>query len=362
MNTSRGKGFSVGILANPASGRDIRRLVAEASVFPIAEKANMVTRLLCALGSVGVARALMMPDVGGIADRVRRAIGAGRCASGPELRFLDMPIEDGPVDTVRAVERMVEAGAGAIVVLGGDGTHRLVAKACGEVPLVALSTGTNNVFPAVREATIAGLAAGLVATGRVGAEDAFERNKVLRVEIDGAPRDLAVVDVSICSELWIGARALWRPETVAQVFVAFAEADAVGLSAVAGLLRPVSRRDPHGLRVDLVPPDGAARILSVPIAPGLISSVGIAALHEIRVGEPHEVGLSRGVIALDGEREIEFARTQRVIIRLDDNGPRTIRVDRVMTHAAEQGLLVRVLDSSVSGRGRDRERFTDAAQ
>lgn len=30
--------------------------------------------------------------------------------------------------------------------------------------MLALSTGTNNVFPAVREATAAGLAAGLLAT------------------------------------------------------------------------------------------------------------------------------------------------------------------------------------------------------
>ena len=36
--------------------------------------------------------------------------------------------------------------------------------------MLALSTGTNNVFPAVREATIAGLAAGLVATGAVPAD------------------------------------------------------------------------------------------------------------------------------------------------------------------------------------------------
>lgn len=32
---------TVGVIANPMSGRDIRRLVASASVFPNAEKANM---------------------------------------------------------------------------------------------------------------------------------------------------------------------------------------------------------------------------------------------------------------------------------------------------------------------------------
>ena len=39
----------------------------------------------------------------------------------------------------------------------------LVASASGSTPILPLSPGTNNVFPQVREATIAGLAAGLVA-------------------------------------------------------------------------------------------------------------------------------------------------------------------------------------------------------
>ena len=65
---------TVGIIANPASGRDIRRLVASASVFPVAEKCNMITRLLTALSATGVERVLLMPDVGGISERLRRAI------------------------------------------------------------------------------------------------------------------------------------------------------------------------------------------------------------------------------------------------------------------------------------------------
>ena len=75
---------------------------------------------------------------------------------------------------------MRAAGAAAIVVLGGDGTHRVVAKACGDVPLCALSTGTNNAFPEMREATVAGLATGLVATGRAG-DGALRREVALAV-------------------------------------------------------------------------------------------------------------------------------------------------------------------------------------
>ena len=39
-------GATVGVIANPMSARDIRRLVASASVFPNAEKASMVGHVL----------------------------------------------------------------------------------------------------------------------------------------------------------------------------------------------------------------------------------------------------------------------------------------------------------------------------
>ncbi|MCM3016396.1 NAD(+)/NADH kinase, partial [Bacillus subtilis] len=75
----------------------------------------------------------------------------------------------------------IGARADVAIVLGGDGTHRAVAAHCGATPLVALSTGTNNAFPEHREATVAGVAAGLAATGAVPAEVAFVRNKRLVV-------------------------------------------------------------------------------------------------------------------------------------------------------------------------------------
>ena len=155
-------GACVGIVANPASGRDIRRLVAGASVFGNADKAGMVYRLLCGLGAAGVERVLMMPAGDGLssalhgqlAGRTARADGARRAL--PELEELDVRLTGSAADSARAVEQMCARGVDAIAVLGGDGTHRVVAKACGDVPICALSTGTNNVFPEMREATVAG--------------------------------------------------------------------------------------------------------------------------------------------------------------------------------------------------------------
>ena len=253
MASKNRDGASIGIIANPAAGRDIRRLVAQASVFPIAEKRNMITRIFSALGAVGVSTCYLIPDESGIADRVKRAIDHGPPEGQvwPEVEFLDMPIEESPADTLEGTARMVERGVGGIMVLGGDGTNRLVAQACDGVPLTSLSTGTNNVFPMMREATIAGLAAGLVATGALPREEASRRNKMLRITVNGAPRDMALVDVCVSGAAWTGAKALWRAEALDQLFVTFAEADAIGLSSIAGLVRPVSREAPTGVALDL---------------------------------------------------------------------------------------------------------------
>jgi predicted polyphosphate/ATP-dependent NAD kinase len=332
---------TLGILANPASGRDIRRLVAEGTVVSIAEKCSIIIRLLSGLSPTGVERVLLVPDSGGIAERVRRIVGTRSSQEHwPQVDFIDMEVAEGPADTVRGVERMCAAGAQAIVVLGGDGTHRLAASACGNVPLVALSTGTNNVFPELREPTIAGLAAGLVATGQVPASEATVRNKVLRLERNGVPQDLAVVDISVSGDRWVGSKALWNPDTLDQIFVAFAAPGAIGLSSIAGLLRPVPRRAAYGLRVDLAPPENAPLALTCPIAPGLMTPVGIEGSRQIQLGEVQNLRLTEGVIALDGEREWTFTAGQQITIRLDEHGPFTIDVDSVMAHAAQNGLLM----------------------
>ncbi len=189
----------VGIVANPLSGRDIRRLVTHASVFPTAEKANMIQRMLTAFAVVGVHRVLLSTDLGGISAAVFRATTRRREQDPrwPEVEFLDRrPIWQNAQDTVDAVRRMVTAGAQVIVCLGGDGTARVAASAAGDVALLPLSTGTNNVFPVVREATVAGLAAGLVATGAVPADVALTRAKLLEVRA-GDRAETALVDVAV---------------------------------------------------------------------------------------------------------------------------------------------------------------------
>ena len=332
----------VGVVANPLSGRDIRRLVTQASVFPTAEKANMIQRMLTAFGAVGVHRVLLSTDLGGISAAVFRAIGRRRGADPrwPEVEFLDgQPIRQSAQDTVDAVRQMVTAGARVIVCLGGDGTARVAASAAGDVPLLALSTGTNNVFPAVREATVAGLAAGLIAAGAVPADGVTARAKLLEVRV-GDRVETALVDVATSTERHVGARAVWDPVTVTELFCAFAEPDAIGLSAIAGQVRPVARHDPHGVMLRLAP--GAARQVLAPIAPGLVVPVGVGSIGRLEAGAVRHVDARAGVIAVDGERELAFGPGERPAVRLRADGPWCVDVAAVLAASARLGLLERV--------------------
>ena len=53
---------AVGIIANPASGKDIRRLVAHGSVFDNNEKVNIVRRVVLGLDAMGVDEILFMRE------------------------------------------------------------------------------------------------------------------------------------------------------------------------------------------------------------------------------------------------------------------------------------------------------------
>jgi predicted polyphosphate/ATP-dependent NAD kinase len=330
----------VGLIVNPRSGQDIRRLVAPASVFPNTEKVMMLQRVVASLGAVGVRRVVAAVDQGGIAAGLARAADVRdpvRDPPWPEIELLHLPLTGGPIDSVAAADALVRLGAGVLVVLGGDGTVQLVASAAGDLPLAPISTGTNNAFMQVGESTIVGLAAGLLATGALKPVEACRPNKVLVVE-HGARRHLALVDVAVLSSSAVGSRAVWHPSELTELFVSFAEPHAVGLSSIAGLVQPVGRDDPIGLRLALHP--RARRRVLAPIAPGLVREVGVAAIEPLEPGTCWRVTAGQGVVAIDGEREIEFRRAPPTVT-LSLTGPVTIDVERSMRLAATRGLLDR---------------------
>jgi predicted polyphosphate/ATP-dependent NAD kinase len=335
-------GTTIGIVANPMSGRDIRRLVAQASVFPNAEKTNMVLRLIVAAGATGVDRVLMSTDAMGVSAGVLRARDKRRTGAGrwPELEFVELDAITGTAEDTRAlVRRMRERGAEVIVLLGGDGTVRAASVESGDAALLPLSTGTNNAFPEMWEATVAGTAAGLLATGLIGTDEGTHRAKALHVTA-GPTSEIALVDVCVSTVTHVGSKALWQPDTLREVYCAFAEPHAIGLSSIAGLVHPSGRTDPEGVLLRVTAPAVASQTVIAPIAPGVVAPIGIREARSLPVGERHRVVLERGTVAVDGEREIEFGPATPVTVTLAHDGPRVLDVRAVLATAAERRLLV----------------------
>ena len=334
---------TIGLIANPVSARDIRRIVANASNLQIADRVNIVLRVLTAAHGLGVDRVLVMPDNGGIRALLQRQLSRGHSQHQrwPEVEFLDMAPTSTVDDTFTAARMLRAAGVAAIVVLGGDGTHRAVVRECRDVPIAGLSTGTNNAFPEMRESTITGMAVALYATGKLSAAQALAPNKLLEVVInDGERSDIALVDAVISVDRFIGARALWKPDALSAAYLTFADPQAIGLSAIGGLLHPVGRRDPGGLAVHLGhDPRPAALHLLAPIAPGMVRPVAIARWEPMPADQVFTVTQQGGVVALDGERELAFDAGDHVTITLRENAFPTVDVARCMQIAARDGLL-----------------------
>ena len=186
----------VGIIANPAASKDIRRLVAQGRVIPDWEKVNIVRRALLGLQAVGVGEVLAMPDSSHLCQRAR-----DDSQLSLNLSLLEMPAYYTEGDSIRAAGLMEREGVDCLITLGGDGTNRAVACGTCSVPIVPISTGTNNIFPQMVEGTLAGLAAGLVATGKLTLDWVAGWSKTLAVYVDGEFRDLALVDVALLSML-----------------------------------------------------------------------------------------------------------------------------------------------------------------
>lgn len=338
---------SVGIIANPASGKDIRRLVAHASVFDNHEKAHILQRVLLALDALGVEQVLYMPDYYGLVERAM-------CDLHVSLDVVEVPMNvwADERDSTFAARFFCEHDVGCILTVGGDGTNRAVARGCGSIPLIAISTGTNNVFPNMVESTVAGLAAALIARNLVDVEAVSHRAKRLEVYVDGEMADLALVDVATSSDLFVGSRALWDPARIREIVLAQAEPHNLGLSCIGGILHYIGAHDPLGMHIRLG--DGGQSILA-PVSPGLVIPVRVREHRLISLGEEVALEPAACTIAVDGERQMEVGAGQAVSVRLSGDGPRVVDVQACLRQASEAGVLHRleafVARTPISSRG-----------
>jgi hypothetical protein len=328
---------TLGIIVNPHSGRDARRLFARAGTSTIADKRNQVTRIVVGAAAAGVRKILLPRDAFRIASSATDAL-----ALPVDCEILDLETTGRGIDSQRAALVMREAGCGAIVALGGDGTSRAIAQAWRDVPLLPLSTGTNNVFPFEVEATVAGSAAGLVASGRLALEDAAARAKIVEIVTDDGRESLALIDAAMLVDDHPGSLLQADPEKLARVLLTRAEPASVGLSPVGGLLMPCGADEEFGVEVRTRPgpePERSGKALRAALSPGLYETVGIDSVERVELDTPRRWA-GPGLLAFDGDREIILESGAEVTLRVTRSGPWVIDPKRALRAAANQGLFL----------------------
>lgn len=319
------------MIVNPIAGKDIRRLVTAASHTSDSAKIGIVRRAIVAAVEAGATRVLVAGDPHHLARRA--LVGLDLPAE-----VLDEPVEGSRCDTIAAATRMWKAHVGALIVLGGDGTCRDVATGWPDAPLIALSTGTNNVYPSAIDATSAGCAAGFVASGTLNAEAMMRRSKRISIRlenVDGTIDDLALVDVAMIDTAFVGSRAVLDPHAVRTVVACIASPSSTGLSSIAGRVHPLDRWAPGGVLIRLGP---GGRRVRVPLSPGTFTTVEVTDVVALNDGE--RVSLrGPGVLAFDGERDRRIGADVELTAGVEFTGPLLIDVDATLIEAARRGLF-----------------------
>ena len=342
---------SIGLIVNPRSGNDVRRVVASAGSSTLDDKISIVRRIVRGAVANGAHRFVTNREPHHI---VRRAT---ETMAGVQVEFAVAAIDNTEGDSVAAARAMRDLGCAVVIVLGGDGTNRAVCKGWPDVPLIPLSTGTNNAFPIWCEPTVAGLAAGIVALGVVAVDDVSARAKLVHVDVTLATRnrasgrwdhrsgvsdesDIALIDAAAVADPFVGSLELFDPVTMRVLMLTRADPSAIGFSAIGGMLHPVSEAEDHGLCVWLCEPDRAPSRLMAPTAPGHVAVVGIEHHRTVRLGEPVTID-GPMILAFDGERKRRLLEGDRATLTIRRDGPRVIDVGKVMRRAAGAGSFRR---------------------
>jgi hypothetical protein len=328
----------VGLIVNPAAGRDIRRLTGGASVVDNYAKRRVAECVLAGLTLVSEPPSVaVMPEKVGIADHV-----VAEAPPGVTAATVDMTVEESAADTRRAAAHF-RAAADVVVVLGGDGTSRDVAQELGDVPLVSVSTGTNNVVPSPVDGTVAGAAAAAIATGIVDPDAVTYRHgriEAVADDVTGEKHLAGLASIGIVDRPFVGTRAVVDPTELLGGVVSRAHPSDLGLGSVAGCFGVIEPDAPGGAALRLGDPEATPRSATALVAPGMVTTVGVERHDTLDWGEPATFEVSDCVIGADGEREVELVDATVELTPTAD-GPRLVDVDATLDAAVASGTLVR---------------------
>jgi hypothetical protein len=337
----------VAICVNPMSGRDVRRLAARATNMTHEAKRDLVARIAAGAEAAGATDFYITREPYNIANLALELMPLKA-----RVHVLDVPLQNNAGDTERAIAAFLAEGVRTFVSLGGDGTNRAIVRAfgprCGEVTLLPLSTGTNNVFPVLTEPTIVGMAAGLDCRGRLPEPSLRARCKVLHVRGTcghGRPvDDVGLIDAVLLRDDHVGNLLPFDAQRIPQLLLTRAEATGIGMSPIGGLIDEVLEGDDLGLLVTLgedrrgAAGEAALRRFQAPVSPGLFAAVAVAGTQRLPLGTP-VLFHGPGVLALDGDRDHKLPADGALTVTIERSGPMVLDAAAAIRWAVAQDMM-----------------------
>lgn len=342
----------VAICVNPMSGRDVRRLAALATNMTHEAKRDIVARIAAGANACGATDIYVAREPFRIA-----AAALEHLELEARVHVLENPITNTALDTETNVLSFLAAGAGVIVSLGGDGTNRAIVRAlnkaardpqlaeqAADVHLLALSTGTNNVFPVLAEPTIAGMVAALQAKGVLTEPSLKRRAKVLHVSGKRASEkahelpDVGLIDAVLLRQDHVGNLLPFASGLIDRILLTRAEPAAIGMSPIGGLIERVGEEHDYGLLLELGSEGDDGRHFRAPLSPGSFQQVHVRSATRVSfdVAVPFA---GPGVLALDGDRDHKLLDSMALAVEIRRDGPWIIDIEAAMRWVAAQGMM-----------------------
>ena len=328
----------IGIACNPQSGKDIRRLLTAATTIDDMEKLNILERILLSAAAVGEQKVYLMPDRLGYGRLLlQKRNSAGYPGNLSQLEIYEMDRTETQADTIFFASEMERIGADVLIVMGGDGTSRAAAKGTRKVPMLSMSTGTNNVYPELMEGTVAGIAAAVLAEHKAPVQACAGPAKCIEIWKNGVLVDMALIDLVFCRNPFIGSKAIWNYEEIDQVVVTQCSMASIGFSSMVGAALSVSRDEDWGATAEFT--DGLPNTLA-PVGAGTVQGVCIQNVRRLPLGEPVTRTMDyQGTLALDGEREIFFQPGDVITCAVTRSGPLRVDAARTIEYARTHGCF-----------------------
>ena len=325
----------LGLVVNPMSGRDVRRLAARATNMTHEAKRDIVARVAAAAVAMGVTDIYITKEPFRISSMALEHMGLEA-----NVHVVEHSLNNDASDTEKTVQAFLDAQCTTFVSLGGDGTNRAVVRTAPDVDLVPLSTGTNNVFPVLAEPTVAGMVAGLNATGQLTEAESLglkQRVKVLHINTPRAT-DVGLIDAVLLHQDHVGNLLPFNTDKISQIVLSRAEPNSIGMSPIGGLIQAVHAEDDCGLLVQVENKDERLPSFKAPVSPGLFQNVRVKSVDKITfdVAIPFR---GPGVIALDGDRDLGLKEGEHGTVTLRRDGPWVIDIERTMRWAVAQGKM-----------------------